>query len=210
MNDMLDLLELELRRIPGIAGVGFSDDDSLVVSVAAEVAAADRARLRQAVAERVRGLVDAPVAIEIQHVAVMSGAMVEGIGGPLGSDRPPRVRLLEVEVERNTEDVVVRLTHLGRHAVGRGGAGSPVDAAEATVRALHALGAEVPFTVKAMASPVGGGDALAVVVLLENDQQPAKRYGVAQADTVEEAACRATLHALNRWLADTRVFATAV
>jgi len=74
---------------------------------------------------------------------------------------------------------------------------------------LNALGAQVPFDVQAVASPVGHTTNQAVVVLLASDGDPAHRYGVAQATTVEEAACRATLHALNRWLDDGAFAATA-
>ena len=206
MNELFDQLELELRRIPSVTGVGLtSDEDGLVVYVSAEGATADRTSLRSTIAQQIRGLVDGPVAIEIDHVAKPASAPAEA-----EFRRPPRVRLVEVEVEGYTSDVVVRLTHGGRQSVGRGEAGSPADAARATMRALNALGAKVPFNVRAIESPVGTTADKAVVVMLEGDDQEAQRYGIARAHTVEEAACRATLHALNRYLADTRAFAAAI
>ena len=200
MNEAFDQLELELRRLPGVTGIGFSTDaDSLVIHVMAAPAGGDREDLRRQVAQQARALVSRPMAIEIEF---------EEHTAPVGERvaRPGRVQLLEVEVEDHTLDVVVRLAHGGRRAVGRGGAGSPVDAAQATMRALAALGAEVPFKVEASAAPVGPEDQ-AVVVMFHPEQDEDQRYGVARGSTLEEAACRATLHALNRWLARHEAFA---
>jgi hypothetical protein len=209
MNELFDQLELELRRIPSVTGVGLTtDDDGLVVYVSAEGVSADRTSLRSTIAQQIRGLVDGPVAIEIDHIA--KPASVPSDEPASGFHRPPRVRLVDVEVEGYTSDVVVRLTHAGRQSVGRGEAGSPADAARATMRALNALGAKVPFSVRAIESPVGTTADRAVVVMLEGDDERAQRYGIARAHTLEEAACRATLHALNRYLADTRAFAEAI
>ena len=201
-DEVLDELELQLRRIPGVRAVGFSREHAgLVIHVSSSEVLTDRTELRHFVAQQARGLVDGPLAIEIDHPATEPRLSA--------APRPARVRLVHVEVEGHTLDVVVRLTHLGRHGVGRGQSGSPADAARATVRALNALGAQVPFDVQAVASPVGHTTNQAVVVLLASDGDPAHRYGVAQATTVEEAACRATLHALNRWLDDGAFAATA-
>lgn len=224
MNELFDQLELELRRLPGVTGVGLiSDNEGLVVYVSAEGQAADRSALRRTIAQQIRGLVDGPIAIEIDHVMapVKSTArttdaadLEQEPSAPQGPEpaeaaRPPRVRLADVEIEGYTSDVVVRLTHAGRQAVGRGEAGSPADAARATMRALNALGASVPFTVHAMSSPVGESDDQAVVVMLASNDEAGHRYGIARASTIEEAACRATLHALNRWLSAQDVFAQA-
>ena len=205
MNGTHDQLELELRRLPGVTGIGLSaaaGDDSLVIHVLAVEASPGREELRRMVAQQARGLVSRPLAIEIEYEP-------QAVADPPDrAMRPGRVQLVEVEVEDHTLDVVVRLAHGGRRAVGRGGAGSPVDAAEATMRALAALGAEVPFKVEASAAPVGEDDQ-AVVVMFQPVDDDEHRYGVARASSMEEAACRATLHALNRWLARHAAFVAA-
>jgi hypothetical protein len=93
----------------------------------------------------------------------------------------------------------VHLSHRGLHSVGRAPAGSPEQAVGATLRALSELGAKLPFRVEAAAAPVAGA-AHAVIVILEPEDEDGTRYGVARGSTIEEAAARATLHALNRYL----------
>lgn len=207
----LDELELELRRVPGVTGIGFtSEEELLVIHVATSAAFADRNTLRRLIAQQARALGEGPLAIEIASVPAPAAAAEEIVVDVTEIARPERVRLLEVEVEDHTLDVVVRLEHQGRHAVGRGEAGSPSDAALATMRALHALGADVPFRVEASSTALGlRDDDQAVVVLLHPKADDHGRYGVARASTMEEAACRATLDALNRWLDHEGAFATA-
>ena len=212
MNGVLDELELELRRLPGLSGVGFTfDEDLLIIHVATHNDFEDRDRLRHLIAQQARLLVQSPIAIEIDQQSDTGAelATASAISATYPA-RPGRVRLLDVEIEHHTADVVVRLAHRGRHAVGRGEAGSPSDAARATMRALSALGAELPFRVEASsASGEAVGVDRAVVVLVGPVPDDGQRYGVARGESLEEAACRATLHALNRWLERDDAFAAA-
>ncbi|MDQ1437246.1 MAG: hypothetical protein QOK43_875 [Acidimicrobiaceae bacterium] len=184
----LDRLELALRRLPGVAGVGFTEeDDALVVHVEAEVTSGIAA-LRRQVVQHARASVARAVVVDIHEVQSMASA-----------DRG-RVQLVSVRVERFSQEMEVHLAHQGVQTVGRASAGSPSDAVDATLRALSDLGAVLPFRVEAAAAPVGSETEHAVIVILEPEDAGGTRYGVARGSSVEEAAARATLHALNRYL----------
>lgn len=184
----LDRLELALRRLPGVVGIGFSDEeDALVVHVETDVSQGVAA-LRRQIVQHSRALVARPVVIDIHEVV-----------GLKAGDRG-RVKLVGVRIERFTQEMEVHLVHRGVQTVGRGTAGSPADAVSATLRALSGLGAELPFRIEAAAAPVAGEAEQAVIVILEPEDDGGTRYGVARGESLEEAAARATLHALNRYL----------
>lgn len=183
----LDRLELVLRRLPGVVGVGFTDDeDALVVHVEAELIQG-RAALRREIVQHARAAVTRPVVVDIHEP-------------PSVKAERGRVKLVAVRVEQFTQDLEVHLAHQGVQTIGRGTAGSPADAVDATLRALIELGADLPFRVEAAAAPVDGEAEQAVIVILEPEQDGGTRYGVARGESLEEAAARATLHALNRYL----------
>lgn len=195
----LDELELELRRIPGVLAVGFTDEgEALVVHVLSDVAPAGAAELRRQVSLWVRANLDRPVVIE-----------VEDVEPPAVSPERGRVRLEAVRVDEFSQSLDVHLLLGTRRAVGRSEAGSPRDAAAATLEALDRLGANLPFRIDAATATLRNGPDHAVVVVLEPGQSAHKLYGVARAPSMEEAAARATLHALNRYLSREAAFAPA-
>ena len=179
----IDLLELELRRLPNVAFVGFHErPDTLVVQVLA-LAAPDPTTLRHQAERSCRAHLDRPFVVELA-----------------GGTRPSRIRLLDVHLRHDLDDVEVEV-HLGYegvHTVGRASGSDPTAAAAATFEALQRLGAKVPFHVEAAAlfeHVVGEG-----VMLVLGSEHSGQRYGVAAGASVEQAAVRATLHALNRYL----------
>ena len=181
----IDLLELELRRLPHVAFVGFQDrPDTLLVQVLA-LANADPSLLRSAAERACRSHLDRPFVVELA-----------------GGTRPSRIRLLDVQLRRDVDDdveVEVHLGYEGVHTVGRARGGDPTAAAVATFEALQRLGAKVPFQVEAAAlfeHVLGEG-----VMLVLGSEHAGQRYGVAAGASIEQAAVRATLHALNRYLA---------
>lgn len=184
----LDRLELVLRRLPGVVGVGFSDEEEALVVHVEAVLTEGRAALRRQVVQHARAAVTRPVVVDI-HEAQTSAVQDRG-----------RVKLVAVRVERFSQDLEVHLAHKGVKTIGRGTAGSPADAVDATMRALADLGAELPFRVEAASAPVDNETEQAVIVILEPEREGGTRYGVARGGTIEEAAARATLHALNRYL----------
>lgn len=178
----LDLLELELRRLPHVAFVGFLErPDTLVVQVLA-LATPDPATLRIQVERSCRAHLDRPFVVEIA-----------------GGSRPSRIRLLDAHlVDEDEVQVEVRLGYEGMCTVGRAPGSDPTAAASATFEALQALGADVPFQVEAAAlfeHVLGEG-----VMLVLGSAHSGPRYGVAAGASIEQAAARATLHALNRYL----------
>jgi hypothetical protein len=182
----LDVLELELRRLPNVSYVGFLDrTDTLVVQLLA-LGAPDANGLRAA-AERVcRSHLDRAFVVEI-----------------VGAARPTRIRIIDVRTspaeDMDGSEIEVHLAYEGVRTIGRAKAGDPSAAAAATFEALKRLGARIPFRVEAAAlfeHTMGEG-----VMLVLGSSSAGERYGVAAGETVEMAAVRATLHALNRYLA---------
>lgn len=196
VDTALDSLELELRRISGVLGVGFTDEgESLVVHVLSDVAPAAAPELRRQVSLWVRANLDRPVVIEVEDLEPPAVVPTRG-----------RVRLEAVRVDGFSQSVDVHMVFGTRRAVGRAEAGSPRDAAAATMEALDRLGANLPFRIDAATATLRNGPEHAVVVVLEPGAGAQKLYGVARGPSMEEAAARATLHALNRYLARDAVF----
>ena len=177
----LDHLEGQLRRLPGVTFVAFSElSGSTLVQVLSDGSIA-----ASAVREPATALCES-------HLGT---AFILDLG-PVG--RPPRIQLLEVE-SAFEDEVIVHLGFRGVWQSGRCEGSDPMAAAAATFEALTNLGASVPFSVEAAAlfeHPVGDG----VMVVLDS-KEAGPRYGVASGENQAHAAARATLHALNRFLA---------
>jgi hypothetical protein len=176
----LNRLELELRRLPDVTFVGFADRGRAVVVQVQAAATADVDDLRRTTELHCESHLDRPFVVELA-----------------GSSRPSRIRLVDVESSRDDE-VVVHLGFDGVYTSGRSRGSDPTAAAEATFEALQELGATVPFRLEAAAlfeHVVGEG----VMVVLGSDAA-GPRYGVAGGTNAVQAAARATLHALNRYL----------
>jgi hypothetical protein len=183
----LDVLELELRRLNNVSYVGFMDRaDAMVVQLLA-LGAPDTGALHAAAERICRAHLDRPFVVEIA-----------------GATRPTRIRIIDVrtappeDAEGHGEEIEVHLAYEGVRTIGRAKAGDPSAAAAATFEALKRMGARVPFRVEAAAlfeHTMGEG-----VMLVLGSATAGDRYGVAAGETVEVAAVRATLHALNRYL----------
>ncbi|MGH9093151.1 MAG: hypothetical protein ACRDZR_17500, partial [Acidimicrobiales bacterium] len=124
---------------------------------------------------------------------------------PAGSTAP-RVVLLSSRFDRATGVSEVSVAWRGLTAVGRA-AGSPLaGAAQATLTAVEALGAVVPYFLTSVdrAATERGTPvvvSLAVREVAAGDGAARRRVGVAEGGDDVEAASRATLSALNRLLA---------
>lgn len=126
--------------------------------------------------------------------------------GPRGEGGRPR--LLAVLSFPDTDELEVHVVHeerrsIGRAAVSRGLAG----AVEATLDALHQLGARVPARLRWARTVDHDGTGVLVAVALDDadtlrdtDAPRAPCYGLAAGTSPVEAAARASLHALNRRL----------
>lgn len=180
----LDTLELELRRLSHIAYVGMLERDGTMVIQLLVLGSPDAAEVRMRAEQLCRVHVEMPFSVEIA-----------------GGARPARVQVVNVEVSEHDTGTGVRveLAFEGNRTIGEAATADPSGAAEATFAALRSLGAAVPFDVEAAAlfeHALGEG-----VVVILGSKQAGGRYGVAAGPTVEQAAVRATLHALNRYLA---------
>lgn len=188
MPAAMALLELELRLISGVVFVAIDaavDGDAPAVIEIAAPGVPDPGSLRPRAEQICRARLGRPVRVLIHSAR-----------------RPSRVRLVGVNVvtaEDPRGEVVVVVDYQGRMAQGSGQAGDPRGPAAATVRALQRLGATVPFEVKAAALFEHQQDGGVMLVLDAPGQ--GERYGVASGATTEAAAARATLNALNRYLA---------
>jgi hypothetical protein len=209
-----DRLELELRKLPDVVAIGFEgpavdsavvDDAILTVHVlvtnpeartAVEAQALDLGRLH--LGRPLRILVapegDAPSADAAATVAVGAPAGAAGI-----ASLPSRVRLVSVNLVEAGRAVEVTLGHGEVRAVGRGASGSPSGASGATLAALRQLGWSVPFDVASGVRLAVGATGAVLVYLTGADGE---RLGVSIGETAEQAAVKATLQALNRWLDD--------
>jgi hypothetical protein len=206
----LDALELDLRKIDGVTGVGFDiEDGRLLVDVLVAGGVQPPVGLRTMAEERCRAHTDSPYVVAINGLradldagpgAAASGA--EGTGSAYGG-RPGRVRIDSirpwVSSSEDLAEVEVVLVVRGRQGRGRGRR-DVAGVTDATIQALRALDIHVPFRAKASEAPLPETRSHAVVVLLEGTEGDGRLYGVARAEQPEEAAARATLHALNRWL----------
>lgn len=183
MSAPFDALELELRRLPGIALASFSDRADTTVVQVFTVGDADVAELRRECERLCDAHVGGPYLLDIE-----------------GPRRAARVKLLQVRVsdEDGTPEVEVHLGFERTRVVGRSQATGPVAGAEATLDGLVRLGASIPFRVEAAATfDHTNGDGVMVVL---GSAESGDRFGAAAGHGVEQAAARAALHALNRHL----------
>ena len=180
----VEVMESELRRLPGVLFVGVATRaDDVVVQVGVDQDA-DRKKIRTAAARLAKAVTDLPVTIEVTS-----------------SGRARRIRLLDVTPTNGglRPRVEVRLAYDGKEVVGQATGNDPVSASSATMVALRQLGADVPFGVRDAATfEIDSGEG--VMVVLASDRI-GRRIGAATASTAQEAGARATLQALNRHLA---------
>jgi hypothetical protein len=191
-NDV-DLLgiELELRRIVGVVSARVehgSEAEPLAISLAV---VGSTVGVAEAALAATRPYFEGGVEVQVIEVSPP--------GAPQESRAPERVRLLGVYVGPEAARVEVHLAHGDRQAVGRSADRRLIGVARATMGALRALGADLPFDVEAITS-LGPGGSGPVLVRLTTADSASTRLGVVAADDEHQATVRALLHALNRHL----------
>jgi hypothetical protein len=202
----LDRFELELRKLTSVTAVGFegsgpdraiATDEVLTVHVLindstlrseVEQQAVDLGRLHQSRPLR--------IVVSIDGEEPGEGFVPEAVAALPG---PSRVRLDAVHVAADTTSIEVTLAHGESRGAGQGSAGSPAGAAVATLAALRQMGWAVPFDVESAVRLAMGTTGAVLVHLIGKDGE---RLGVSSGANAEEAAVKATLQALNRWLDD--------
>jgi hypothetical protein len=183
--------ELELRSLPGVLSVGVVHrDDGEVDGVTLFVRGQDPESVRH-------------VALQVASLYYPTAAVtVEDANKAPSAHRPEAGRVALVRTDFNVHEGVseVELAFGGRTGVGRSGSGALIGGAEATLGALRELGYEVPFFLVAVNS-IATVRGWPVIVTLRSLSDEGDRIGIAQSNGDLESAARATLDALNRYLA---------
>jgi hypothetical protein len=217
---VLDDLELELRKLPGVRSAGFdARDELLIVQLHVLPGVASEGSLPLAATRIAARHADRPVAVEVvrwREPAAGNGAPAP-TAAPVPAPTPPpsdagaapaaevstrRLRLLAVLSFPDTDELEVHLILDGRRTVGRAPASRGLVAAlDATLAAIADF--EFPFSPTprwARALESTQEEALIAVALDESEPGERVLYGVASGATPIDAAARATLDAINRRL----------
>ncbi|GAC1479445.1 MAG: hypothetical protein NVS1B12_16710 [Acidimicrobiales bacterium] len=203
----LDRFELELRKLAAVVAVGFegssrdrpvSPDEVLTVHVLVSDPAL-RDEVEQQAIDLGRLHYARPLQIAVTIEGEEPGDGVSTAAHASAATAPSRVRVDAIEVTGPPAAVEVTLAHGESRGTGRGQMGAPAGAAAATLAALRQLGWAVPFDVKSAVRLALGTSGAVLVHLMGKDGE---RLGVSSGASVEEAAVKATLQALNRWLDD--------
>ena len=214
MSDLvLDDLELELRKLPGVRSAGFdARDELLIVQLHVLPGAATEGSLPLAATRIAARHADRPVAVEVVRWREPDGnAPAAAAAAPAPAAAPAessteeatstkRLRLLAVLSFPDTDELEVHLILDGRRTIGRAPASRGLVAAlDATLAAIADF--EFPFSPTprwARALESTQEEALIAVALDEGDPSERVLYGVASGATPIDAAARATLDAINR------------
>lgn len=185
---MTDALELELRQLPGVLFVSFSEDDGGSYVELLVAPGTDHAKVREEASRLVANHLDYPAEIRIS-------APPEG--APPAPARSGRVRLSLVLPSDGGASIEVQLSRAGEHATSRASAGDARAVGRAVLEALRGLGAHAPYELvsfHALPSEWGAG----LLAVLKNPGTGEVRRGVASGRAPADAAARAVLDALNR------------
>jgi hypothetical protein len=200
----LDLLELELRKIPEVLAVGFegpaegsSISTDAVITVHVFVAeGTSHATMEQQALDLGRMYIDRPLRI------VVAPEAQAGHSGAAASEvvvASHRVQLVEVALTADGATVQVTLAFGDARTTGVGSATALTGAVDATLAALRELGWLLPFSASSGVRLTLAGTGAVLVHLTGSS---GARFGVSGGVPAQQAAAEATLHALNRWLDD--------
>lgn len=186
---MKEALELELRQLPGVLFVSFSEDEGttfieLVVSPGTE-----QAKVREEAARCAVNHLDGPAEIKVFTPPRRQLLPVKG----------ERVRLVLVLPSDGGAAIEVQLARGSQRYASRALAGDTASVGRAVIEGLRGLGAHAPFDLvgfHALPSDWGAG----LLAVLRDTTTGELRRGVASGRAPADAAARAVLDALNRSL----------
>lgn len=217
MSDLiLDDLELELRKLPGVRAAGFDvRDDLLIVQLHVVPGAGSEGSLPIAATRIAARHADRPVAVEVvrwrdapqgplsrpdevaapaAHEVPAATAAVDPVEATTG-----RMRLLAVLSFPDTDELEVHLILDGRRTIGRAPASRGLVAAlDATLAAVKDFGFPLDPTPQWARGLESTAEEALVAVALDEGGGGSVLYGVAAGATPIDAAARATLDAINR------------
>jgi hypothetical protein len=186
---MMDALELELRQLPGVVFVSFSEDEVTGSYIELVVApGTDHAKVREDATRCVTSHMERSTEIRVWSP-------------PSGEPAPPprggRVRLALLLPSDGGASIEVQLTRGPQHSISRALAGDTEAIGRAVIEALRGLGANAPFEMvglHALPSDWGAG----LLAVLRDTSTGELRRGVASGLAPADAAARAVLDAVNR------------
>jgi hypothetical protein len=184
-----EALELELRQMPGVVFVSFSENEGTTYIELVATPLSEHARVRDEAARAAVNHLEGPAEIRVL-------APPEDETAPLRGDR---VGLLVVPPSGGDAAIEVQLSRGGQLSASRAIAGDTLAVGRAVLEALRGLGAIATFDVvgfHALPSDWGAG----LLAVLRDTRTGELRRGVANGHTPADAAARAVLHALNRSL----------
>jgi len=182
-----DALELELRQLPGVMFVSFSEDEGTTFIELLVSPRSEHTRVRDEAALAAVNHLEGPAEIRVLDPPEEPATRPQG----------ERVGLSVVLPGEGEAAIEVELSRGGRRFASRALAGDTVSVGRAVVEALRGLGAIVTFDVvgfHALPSDWGAG----LLAVLKDTRTGELRRGVANGRTPADAAARAVLHALNR------------
>lgn len=197
MSSTEEDFELEMRSLPGVLNVGITHrENGDVGGVTLVVYGQDAASIRS-VALQIVSLYYPEAVVSVEDVSYSMTPRGEEIN---------RVALVRVDFDTDQGVCEVQLSYGGRVGVGRSKSGPLVGGAEATLAALEDIGFKVPFYLVEVTNvmTVRGWP---VIVTLRSLSNEGDRLGIAQSDNEMVGSARATLDALNRFLAAMGQFA---
>jgi hypothetical protein len=215
---ILDDLELELRKLPGVRAAGFdARDDLLIVQLHVVPGAGSEGSLPIAATRIAARHADRPVAVEVVRwrdapqgplsrpeetpSPVAPAAPQEPVAeAPSPAEATPgRMRLLAVLSFPDTDELEVHLILDGRRTIGRAPASRGLVAAlDATLAAVKDFGFPIDPTPQWARGLESSAEEALVAVALDEGDGGSVLYGVASGATPIDAAARATLDAINR------------
>jgi hypothetical protein len=185
---LTDALELELRQLPGVLFVSYSEDESGSYLELVVAAGTDHAKVRDEAARLASNHLDNPVEIRVSSPPQ---------GSPPAPARSGRVRLSLVLPSDGGASIEVRLSRGNQRGSARALAGDARAVGRAVLEALRDLGTSAAYELvgfHALPSEWGAG----VLAVLKDSGTGEIRRGVASGRAPADAAARAVLDALNR------------
>jgi len=187
--------ELELRALPGVVNVGFRYGERGGVDAVSLVVHANEAGPVRVVAKQIVSLYYPNATINVEEIKLMASSAATGSAVDVS-----RVVLVRAEFNAPEGTCEVHLNLSGRIGVGRSTSGPLVGGAEATIDALRHLDIEIPFYLVSAVN-IATTRGWPVVVTLRSTNDDVDRYGIANAESELVSSTKATLNALNRFVA---------
>jgi hypothetical protein len=196
-----EAIELELRQLPGVLLVTFSEEDGAGYVELVVAAGTDRDKVREETERALVNHLEGPA--EVRVVEPPQPRKEPTPAPPRGA----RVQLKLVLPSDGGAAIEVQLSRGAKRSSSRALAGDTAAVGRAVIEALRGFGAETPFDLvgfHALPSEWGAG----VLAVLRDPTTGEYRRGVASGRAPADAAARAVLDALNRSL-ETSLEATA-